>query len=424
MELNWQHPLAPHLIYLSYAKFGPSLHNICGKKHVPTRQGTGTPVFNGDAITLNSDISYTTNTKSPELTGSSNYFWWVKYKLNVAVANSRTVFGNRFGGGSTPLRFCKLTEAGFEYYNNGNDLSLSHPNTTGEIYDIMVVKRGNDFTLYLDGAKHATSSSSRTMNVENPVCIGGGADVYLGEPTNIDVYHAAHGPIAPTAEQVYSLYIDPEQLLDQYQDEYYYIPAGGGGGTTHEGAATLDFGPDVAAVSEVTLETSGTLPATLGITGVANFTTDQSAALAITTGFTGLGNITTDQSGSLDFSSDITGTSEITIEATGSLEASLSLASSVIATLEPSATLEATMGFLGDSIANMSAGETFTTTPGITSTGGLVQDVTGSMDVTVSLSATGEVTVITEIKGRHNFIAQSKPKRFIAHIKPKIFIVH
>jgi hypothetical protein len=240
MKLNRRHPIARHLIGCWFAKGGPALHNLCAPFEAPTYQGTSEPKFDGNSVQLDSNLSYTTGTKVPQLTADSNYFWYIKYTLVVAVASFRVVMGNRFDGGSSPLRFCKLTEGDFDYYNSADDLTLAHPEDAGGTYEIAVVKEGSTFTMYLDGEFHAQDTSSKVMDVENPVILGGGGSTSLGEPTNIRVFHAAHGPIAPTDEQIYSLYKDPEQLLYRpLKTDYYFVSADAGqSGATSD---TLNF---------------------------------------------------------------------------------------------------------------------------------------------------------------------------------------
>lgn len=224
MRLNKRHPIAQHLIGFWYAKGDPALHNICAGRVGPSVQGTGNTAYNGDSVTIDSNFTLYSETDSPTIGPDDNYFWWIKYKLNSLQAAGNVVFGNRTGG-SSPLRFCKLTEDNFQFYNSGNDLNLERPRVVDTIYDVMIVKEGNNFTLYLDGKEHATDTSAKDMTYANPVCIGGGASYYNNESTDIDVYHAAHGPVAPSALQAKSLYENPEQLLYKSINDYYFVPA-------------------------------------------------------------------------------------------------------------------------------------------------------------------------------------------------------
>jgi hypothetical protein len=200
------------------------MNNLCTPHQlnsVNTSSST-TPAPVGGGIRLDSSCGLVTNTDQPDLDADSCYFWQIKYKLRSSIANSNVIFGNRYNSYSGLLRFFKITENNVEYYNSGNDLSMRHPNTAGETYDLWVVKEGSNFTMYLDGEIHATDTSSKTLS-RNPVFIGNGRNNAIQEATDIIVYHAMHGAVAPNHSQIQQLYNNPRELLYSANNEDYFL---------------------------------------------------------------------------------------------------------------------------------------------------------------------------------------------------------
>lgn len=82
------------------------------------------------------------------------------------------LFGNRYGGQSSPLRFMKVTPAGFEYYNSG---TMTQYWTRNSWINITVVKNGSAFSMYQNASQTDTRTSTQTMPT-NPVGIAGDPD--------------------------------------------------------------------------------------------------------------------------------------------------------------------------------------------------------------------------------------------------------
>ena len=226
MRLDTSHPLYKHLIGCWFSK-DPAMQNLCTphQSNDVTPGATTTPAPEDGGIRLDSACGFVTNTDHPDLDADSNYFWLIKYKLRAQVSAGNVIFGNRFNSYSGLLRFFKITEDNVQYYNTGNDLNMVHPRVAGETYDLCVVKEGSNFTLYLNGEIHATDTSTKTMS-RNPTYIANGNKDLIQEGTNITVYHAMHGTVAPTHSQILSLYKNPDQLLYNANEEYYQAAAG------------------------------------------------------------------------------------------------------------------------------------------------------------------------------------------------------
>jgi len=91
---------------------------------------------------------------------------------SIGPSTNDVLFGNRYGGQSSPLRFLKVTPNGFEYYSGGN---MTQSWTRNSWINITVVKNGSAFSMYQNASQTDTRTSTQTMPT-NPVAIGGDPD--------------------------------------------------------------------------------------------------------------------------------------------------------------------------------------------------------------------------------------------------------
>lgn len=112
----------------------------------------------------------TSNFVFPAQTSTSSFT--ISLWLNIptsGAANNDVLFGNRYGGQSSPLRFVKVTPTGFEYYNGGN---MGQYWTKNAWINITVVKNGSAFSMYQNASQTDTRTTTQTMPA-NPVGIAG-----------------------------------------------------------------------------------------------------------------------------------------------------------------------------------------------------------------------------------------------------------
>ena len=106
----------------------------------------------------------------PAQTSSSSFT--ISLWLNIpssGVGISDVLFGNRYGGQSSPLRFMKVTPSGFEYYSS---VYMIQQWTRNSWINITVVKNGSAFSIYQNASQTDTRTSTQTMPT-NPVGIAG-----------------------------------------------------------------------------------------------------------------------------------------------------------------------------------------------------------------------------------------------------------
>ena len=106
----------------------------------------------------------------PAQTSTSSFT--ISLWLNIpssGVGISDVLFGNRYGGQSSPLRFMKVTPSGFEYYSS---VYMIQQWTRNSWINITVVKNGSAFSIYQNASQTDTRTSTQTMPT-NPVGIAG-----------------------------------------------------------------------------------------------------------------------------------------------------------------------------------------------------------------------------------------------------------
>jgi hypothetical protein len=140
----------------------------------------------------------------PPILQATNITWLCTMELYTAGANC--IFGNRFGGTSSPLQFIKLDFGGFSFYRGGSNPAISWA-LTGSIgpQAMAVTKKGTGFITY----KNAVQIGSGTTNIDmdaNPVYIGGDPG---GEYSENAVFFASIFSVALSPAAIAAWYSEP-----------------------------------------------------------------------------------------------------------------------------------------------------------------------------------------------------------------------
>jgi len=109
-----------------------------------------------------------------DLENGFTWAFWCKQVGNGGGANM-VVFGNRYGGTSSPLQFIKFTPTRFEYYRDGHQGTIDYEDIPADEWVHMAtVKDGATLTHYRNGVE--AESNTTTVNIdENPFGMGGDA---------------------------------------------------------------------------------------------------------------------------------------------------------------------------------------------------------------------------------------------------------
>jgi len=174
VEIDWSHPIARGIHSAHIPQNSLTMNDLAG--HFPP----ATPfiqsptlklsVLDGNRVIKSASTSsdgINLNAVQPALGVNDGFTWAVKY-YNTDGNTTRLVFGNRFGGTSSPLQFVKITTNAFEYYNSGHNPGLFYPQPINQWNTLVITKIGADFKYYNNGVVVASGTTTITMD-ENPI---------------------------------------------------------------------------------------------------------------------------------------------------------------------------------------------------------------------------------------------------------------
>ena len=225
IRVNGNHPIGKHLIW-AWTGSDPSAQNLAPPYNAQGGiAGDGETISRGDSIYIPEATKINTESPQPDIPVDGNYIWGVRFKLVSNVGTKHVVFGNRQGSTFPGNNFIKFGEGGMDYFASGaRDFSWTYGSDVGVIYDLMLTRNGTEITGYLNGVADKTDTATAVM-VSNPVLLGGGRpDTNSTEQTDVEIYHAFHGPASASADQVREIYDDPYSLFEPAGNNVYFFP--------------------------------------------------------------------------------------------------------------------------------------------------------------------------------------------------------
>jgi hypothetical protein len=311
---------------------------------------------------------------TPAIALNESFAWVCRFKF-ITGSGDGLIFGNRYGGQGSPLRFTKLTPSKFEYYPSASiDSSASTSWQT-----VVINKTGN----YLEYFENGITVGAQTVTINmpvNPVSLGGDATNNNERlSAEFEFFHTYNRAL--TSAEIQTFQNDAYQLAKPVQAPVYFTEAGGAISVT--GAITLPSlvftGSATDSTPEVTAAGAITLPSLVFTGSATDSTPEVTAAGAITLPSLVLTGSATDS------------TPEVTAAGAITLPSLVFTGSATDSTPEVTATGAVTLPSL------VFTGSATDSTPGVIATGAITLPslvFTGSAtDSTPEITATGAITL-------------------------------
>jgi hypothetical protein len=156
---------------------------------------------------------------TPVIASNESFAWVCRFKF-VSGSGDGIIFGNRYGGQGSPLRFTKLTPSKFEYYNAG-----AVQGNVGSDWQTVVINKTGSYLEYFRNGISIGEIVVVTIDMPvNPVSLGGDAS-NNNEKLNaeFEFFHTYNRAL--TSAEIQTFQNDAYQLVKPVQAPVYFTAA-------------------------------------------------------------------------------------------------------------------------------------------------------------------------------------------------------
>jgi hypothetical protein len=174
-----------------YPETGTTAYDLSSSRNTITLNNVS---FNKDGyFDYDGSTSWANTSYIQPVTQTSTSFTWNIWFKPLRGNSTEIVMGNRYGYNFQDfLQFIKLTTIGWEYYGTAGQQGVQTPSTNVTVnvwQNVTMVKNGTTLSYYRNGVFIASSTITGTINMTNPLQIGGFPEVYKGSIGIVNIYN-------------------------------------------------------------------------------------------------------------------------------------------------------------------------------------------------------------------------------------------